>query len=297
MSTAVHLEILYRAADGVGESLQWMAEERALYWVDITGRAIKRLEANSGHFDQWTTPGMPAAIVPRQAGGAVVAIDRRLAIFDYGDHYETLLTPEPDLPGNRLNEAAADPQGRLWVGTMENNVAPDGSPLSIEGRKGSLYVVDGSGTCRRAGEHLYGITNTLVWRDRTFITADTLAGELYVFDYDPDTGTIANRRLYCGEPGHPDGSCLDRDGYLWNARFGDGCLLRIDPDGRVDRVVPVPVRNPTTCCFGGEGLATLFVTSSRYGLDPAYVADHPDEGALMALDVGVAGAPTFRYAG
>ena len=210
MSAAVHLEILYRAADGVGESLQWIAEEKALCWVDITGHAIKRLEPGSRRFDRWTTPGMPAAIVPRQAGGAVVAIGRRLAGFDYGDRYETLLTPEPDLPGNRLNEAAADPLGRLWVGTMENNVAPDGSPSPISGRKGSLYVVDGSGTCRRASEHLYGITNTLVWRDRTFITADTLAGELYAFDYDPDTGAIADRRLYCGEPGHPDGSCLDR---------------------------------------------------------------------------------------
>lgn len=297
MSAAVHLQIIHQAEDGVGESLQWISEEGALYWVDITGRAIKRLEPESGRFNRWTTPGMPAAIIPRQGGGAVVAVDQRLALFDYGDRFETFSTPEPHLRRNRLNEAAADPQGRLWVGTMENNVAPDGSPLSIEGRKGSLYVIDSSGSCRRASEHLYGITNTLVWRDRTFITADTMAGELYAFDYDPDTGAIANRRLYCAEPGHPDGSCLDRDGYLWNARFGDACLLRIAPDGRVDRVVPVPVRNPTTCCFGGDGLATLFVTSSRYGLDPAYVADHPDEGALMGLDVGVAGAPTYRFAG
>lgn len=294
---AGHIEILYRAADGVGESLQWIAEERALYWVDITGRAIKRLEPDTGRFDRWATPGMPAAIVPRRTGGAVVAIDRRLALFDFGDRFATLVTPEPDLPGNRLNEAAADPQGRLWVGTMENNLAPDGSPSPIAGRKGSLYVIDGSGACRRASEHLYGITNTLVWRDGTFITADTLAGELYAFDYDPATGAIADRRVFCAEPGSPDGSCLDRDGYLWNARFGGGCLLRIDPRGRIDRVVPVPVRNPTTCCFGGDGLATLFVTSSRYGLDPAHVADHPDEGAVLALDVGVAGAPTFRFAG
>ena len=65
----------------------------------------------------------------------------------------------------------------------------------------------------------------------------------------------------------------------------------------MDRVVPMPVRNPTTCCFGGDDLRTLFVTSSRYGLDEAFLSEHPDEGALMALDVGVAGAATFRFAG
>ena len=165
------------------------------------------------------------------------------------------------------------------------------------GRKGSLYIVEPTGTIRRASEHMYGITNTLVWRDDVFITADTLAGELYAFDYDRPSGDIVNRRLFSAEPGNPDGSCLDRDGYLWNARFGDGCILRFDQTGAVDRVVPMPVRNPTTCCFGGDDLRTLFVTSSRYGLDEAFLSEHPDEGALMALDVGVAGAATFRFAG
>ena len=66
--------------------------------------------------------------------------------------------------------------------------------------------------------------------------------------------------------------------------------MRFDPAGRLDRVVQVPVRNPTTCCFGGDWLETLFVTSSCYGLDPAFLAEHPNEGALMALDVDVAGA-------
>ena len=297
MPTGPKIEILHRANDGVGESLQWLAEESALYWVDITGRAIKRFEPRTGRADIWATPGMPAAFVPRQRGGAVVAIDRRVAWFDFTDRFETFVVPEPDLPGNRLNEAAADPLGRLWVGTMQNNIAPDGSPSPIEGKKGALYVIDPSGTCRDASPHRYGITNTLVWRGDTFITADTTVGELYRFDFDARTGAIDNRRLFAAEPGFPDGSCLDQEGYLWNARFGAGCVMRFDPEGRLDRVVNVPVRNPTTCCFGGDGLATLFVTSSRYGLDPAFVAEHPDEGALMALDVGVAGVPTYRFAG
>ncbi len=297
MPAPIPVEIILRTRDGVGESLQWIAEERALYWVDITGGLIKRFEPETGRFDQWRAPGMPVAFVPRRGGGAVVAVDRRLTLFDFSDRFETFAIPEPDLPGNRLNEAAADPLGRLWVGTMENNIMPDGSPCAIEGRKGSLHIVAASGASRHASDHRYGITNTLVWSGDTFITADTTMGEIYAFDFDRSSGSIANRRLFSAEPGRPDGSCLDRDGYLWNARFGDACLMRFDPLGRLDRIVPMPVRNPTTCCFGGDGLRTLFVTSSCFGLDASVLAARPDEGAVMALNVGVAGDPTFRFAG
>jgi sugar lactone lactonase YvrE len=291
------IHILHSAADGVGESLRWIEEDHALLWVDITGQAIKRLEVRTGRCQEWPTPGFPAAIVPRQRGGAVVAIDRRVTLFDFGDCFDTLVVPEPNHPENRLNEAAVDPQGRLWVGTMQNNIAADGTPKSIEGRKGSLYRIETSGECHRACEDVFAITNTLVWRDRTMITADTLAGELYAYDYEPTSGHIGNRRLFAAEPGYPDGSCLDAEGYLWNARFGDSCLLRFDLQGQLDRVVRLPVRNPTSCCFGGEGLRTLFVTSARFGLGPEFLLGHPNEGALLALDAGVTGARTYRFEG
>jgi sugar lactone lactonase YvrE len=129
------------------------------------------------------------------------------------------------------------------------------------------------------------------------ITADTLAGELYAYDYEPTSGHIGNRRLFAAEPGYPDGSCLDAEGCLWNARFGDSCLLRFDTQGLLDRVVRLPVRNPTSCCFGGDGLRTLFVTSARFGLDSDHLAGHPNEGAVLALDAGVAGGRTYRFAG
>ena len=297
MPTEPVIEILHRAADGVGESLRWIDEDGALLWTDITGRRIKRLEIRSGQYEEWKTPGFPAAIVPRRKGGAVVAIDRRVALFDFGDRFETFVVPEPQLPENRLNEAAADPSGRLWVGTMQNNIASDGSPRPIEGRKGALYIIDASGRCRRASDDAFGITNTLIWRDRVFITADTAAQELYAYDYEPETGHIDNRRLFAAGEGYPDGSCLDAGGCLWNARFGGGCLLRFDPLGRLDRAVRLPVRNPTSCCFGGDELRTLFVTSARFGLQADYLAAHPDEGGVLALDVGVGGAPAYRFAG
>lgn len=291
------IEVLFRAENGVGESLRWIAEDGALLWTDITGKIIQRLELNSGRRQQWKTPGFPAAIVPTRNGQAVVAVDNWVARFDFGDRFETFVTPEPDLPDNQLNEAAVDPNGRLWVGTMQNNIHPDGSPKPISGQKGSLYVIEPSGECRRACDEKFGITNTLAWRGRALITADTVAEKLYVYDYDPESGRIDNRQVFSAEPGYPDGSCLDEDGYLWNARFGGGRLVRFDPTGRVDRIVELPVRNPTSCCFGGDRLQTLFVTSARFGLAPEHIAANPDEGSLLALDVGCRGAETHRFAG
>src|SRR5580700_3849318 len=128
--------------------------------------------------------GFPGRHCAPSASGSVVALGPRVTLFNFGDRFDTLVVPEPNHPENRLNEAAADPQGRLWVGTMQNNIAADGTPQPIEGRKGSLYRIEASGECRRACDDAFAITNTLVWRDRTMITADTLAGELYAYDYE-----------------------------------------------------------------------------------------------------------------
>ena len=113
MATESVIDIVHRAADGVGESLRWIEEDHALLWVDITGQAIKRLEVRTGRYDEWQTPGFPAAIVPRQRSGAVVAIGRRVTLFNFGDRFDTLVVPEPNRPENRLNEAAADPLGQI----------------------------------------------------------------------------------------------------------------------------------------------------------------------------------------
>jgi sugar lactone lactonase YvrE len=93
--------------------------------------------------------------------------------------------------------------------------------------------------------------------------------------------------------GLPDGSCVDAEGHLWNAEYGGHRITRYAPDGRADRTIVLPVTNPTCCCFGGEDLGTLYVTSAAQRLtDPATI-----EGSLLALDVGVRGLPESAFAG
>jgi sugar lactone lactonase YvrE len=177
---------------------------------------------------------------------------------------------------------------------MRNNVGRDGNNLEGEfGTAGKLFQVDGD------GRHLVmqtgiGISNTICWSPRAdrFYFADTVTNETWVFDFDVSSGKISNKRPFLKdfERGKPDGSAVDQDGYLWNARYGGGCVVRIAPDGTVDRIVELPASNITTCAFGGDGLKTLYITSARNG------DGKPErlEGSLFAMAVETPGLPENR---
>ena len=136
--------------------------------------------------------------------------------------------------------------------------------------------------------------------DRTFYFADTRAYTIWAFDCDLAEGRSSNQRVFAqtSAPARPDGSCVDAEGFVWNAHFAGACLVRYTPDwARADRVVELPVAHPTSrCCFGGERLDALFVTSAS---DPLLTGQRgsPVCGKLLSLDVGVRGLPEPAFAG
>ena len=143
--------------------------------------------------------------------------------------------------------------------------------------------------------------NGIAWsRDAaTMYVADTRRGVIDAFAFDVDDGALGGRRVFADLAslhGGPDGACLDRDGYLWSAIFDGGCLLRLDPTGRIDRVLRLPVSKPTSCAFGGPDYCTLFVTTASRGLSAPRLAAEPLAGRVLALDVGVGGFAPERFA-
>jgi sugar lactone lactonase YvrE len=182
---------------------------------------------------------------------------------------------------------------------MQNNIGPHGEDLPITQKSGALYRMEADGRSEMVVAPV-GISNTLVWDEHRhwLYFADTMAGVITKFDWDPPTGHLANPRVFArpNEHGHPDGSALDSEGCLWNARWGGSCLIRYRIDGTIDRIVPVPVTNPTSCVFGGPGLQTLFVTSARAGLTQAQIEANPLEGALLMTKSEVPGQPCTRLA-
>ena len=290
------------AKDGLGEGCFWDGRTGALWWLDI-GRDGRLHRYTSGSGEHRTFEGFhfPTAMAGRRDGTLVVATIDGIAFFDPETaHYRIVAHPGPEPEGNRPNDGAADPAGRFLIGTMQQNIGADGADLPVARDSGRLYRIEPDlGITAIAAD--IGISNSPIWSPdgRVFYFADTKAQVIYAYDYDVDTGVIANRRVFSEETayGFPDGSAMDAEGCLWNARWDAGVILRFTPAGTIDRVVPVPVSRPTCCCFGGEDLSTLYVTSSRRNLSAEALEMQPDAGGVFALEVGVVGLPRNLFAG
>ncbi|MGB3877173.1 MAG: SMP-30/gluconolactonase/LRE family protein [Shinella zoogloeoides] len=293
------VEPCFEARNIVGESLVWDDRENALWWVDIVGRRIHRFRPDNAVHESWNTPDLVTSIGLRRDGGAILGLRRSLVLFDFAETFRTVCEIEPGQPGNRLNEGVVGPDGCFWIGTMQNNIAPDGSPQEITASTGRIYRYTPDGTLHVQSDDVFGITNTFVWTvDGRFITADTLKNAVFSYAFDPTKKRLSDRKpLLCGFPqGVPDGSCLDEEGFIWNCRVAGGaCIIRLSPEGTVDRVVDLPCSSPTSCTFGGPNLDILYVTSARFGLTAGHLKANPLEGAVFAVKTGHRGLPVNRF--
>jgi sugar lactone lactonase YvrE len=272
----------------------WDSSTAALYFVDIAGMLACRLDTRG--LTQWHLGEPVSAFIPTEQGDALLTLASgvyRLDLASPTDHPRLRLFSQPDrTPGNRANESRCDARGRLWLGTMQNNIGPDGQDLPVERDSGSLFVLEGA-NAMPVLEGL-GIPNTLAWSDdgRYLYSADSKAGQLWRYALDADGLPGARETWAEPGPGVPDGSAMDAEGYLWNARWGGGCLLRYAADGRIDQHIALPVSHPTSCVFGGPDLRTLYVTSAR----PNEGAG-PLDGAVLFTRLEVSGRPGHRFKG
>ena len=274
------------AGDWTGEGALWHAQEKAVYWVDIGRFLIHRFEPATQNVRNWffSEPVCALGLTDRP-DTLIVAMASKVILWQpANDARADFANPEHGRAGVRLNDGRPDPAGNFWVGSMHFG---EGAETGV----GKLFRVHADGTCTTEKTDI-GISNTFCWSpDHTrFYFGDTVANTISVWDYDLRTGRIANERpFFTGfERGGPDGSAMDREGYLWNARYGGACVVRVTPDGEIDRIVEMPVSNVTTCTFGGPQLKTLFITT-------AFRPDQRLSGGLYALAVDVPGLPENRF--
>lgn len=297
--TEVPVTCLVDSQDKLGEGCFWDAETQCLWWLDvILPSAIHRLHVASGAYRKWTFSEMVTAMAKRRDGTLVVGSHRGINIFDPATGALKPLTRlEPDKPLNRGNDGACDAVGQFWFGTMMNNIGEGGADLPITASTGTLFRIAADGTAQ-AMEHGIGVSNGPCWSpdNRIFYFTNSRAQIIWAYDFDLDGGTISNRRVFSDtrDFGHPDGATVDRDGYLWSARWEGSCVLRIDPKGRIDRIVPMPAKRVTNVCFGGAALDTLYVTTSRLHVETPRL---PLQGGLFCFDPGVTGFEKHAFAG
>jgi sugar lactone lactonase YvrE len=282
--------------DRCGEGAVWHAAHAAVYWTDITRFLIHRFTLADQSVQSWFFD-EPATAITLTDRDDVLTVVLASGVFLWepaGDIRHKHRFHLEGWPKVRLNDGRADPRGSLWVGSMRNNVNPDGTTGEAGGKDGILFRLDTDqrvAICRKD----IGISNTLAWSpdQRHFYFADTLLNTVWSYDYDPATGEISNEKPFLEgfERGLPDGSTVDSEGYLWNCRFAGGCIVRVAPNGKIDRVIEMPVTNVTTCTFGGADLKTLYITTAGAGAPPTERL----AGGLYSLQSEVPGLPENQF--
>jgi len=289
----MEVQCVLEAAAGTGESPVWSEVEQALYWVDIPGCALHRLDPSTGDNATWAMPAQIGCVALREGGGLLVALQTGLFGFEPGEGTLQPLADPPFDPARAcFNDGRCDRQGRFWVHDMALPPAPSGQ----------LYRVDRDHRVHpMAAGTMVGNGLAFSPDGRTLYHSDSHRSvqTIWAWDLDPADGTIGNRRVFATThdvAGRPDGAAIDADGCYWTAANDGWQLIRYTPQGKVDRTIRLPVRRPTMLAFGGRELDVIFVTSMQPGADDP-PADQPLAGGLFALAVGIKGLPEPRFAG
>lgn len=276
----------------LGEGPLWSSRENALYWLDIVNRTIHRWHPSSGKRDTTVFSQMVSALVQCDDGRFIGAVEDGLAFIDFENgEFEIIVNPLPDRT-MRFNDASADRRGRLWTGTM---LRENQKPVA------SFYKLSNDLTLSEMEKGL-SLSNGIGFSpdDTVLYLSDSVQNSVYAYDFDIDSGTIANqRRLIYVDPekdGYPDGLTVDAEGFIWLCHYDGWKVTRHAPDGTVVDVIETPVPRPTSCIFGGTELATLYITSAIEDLTEAQLAEAPMSGDVFSAKPRVGGLsePVFR---
>ena len=279
-----------------------MAEESAIYWVDIKSHRVHRLEPETGRKDAWEMPDQIGFLAPRADGGFAAGLKDGLAFLelplDGGPNdsrqdarIEYFARPDSHGPENRFNDAKVDAKGRLWAGSMHDAESES---------TGKLYRVNADRKPHIADEN-YIITNGPAFspQGKTLYHTHSPHRLIYAFDLNEDGG-LSNKREFIRIPdqdGYPDGMTTDAEGRLWVCHWAGFRVSAFSPEGDLERVIELPVPNVTSCAFGGPNLDELYITTARKGLSHEELEQYPLAGALFRARPDVTGMAPGRFAG
>ncbi|HEY4162252.1 MAG TPA: SMP-30/gluconolactonase/LRE family protein [Dongiaceae bacterium] len=293
----MEVRCIYEARSALSESALWSPREKALYWLDQMRPEIHRLDPVTGKdvkFDLDLPPQLGGLVPHKDGGMALAAADGITILSQDMKSRRTVANPIAGMPHVSFNDAKCDRQGRLWAGTTDR--------METEAI-GQLYRIDADGQATSFAEG-FVCSNGPSFSPDGRVMYHTCSHErvIHAYDIDARTGTASNRRLFATvdpSAGVPDGSTVDAEGYLWSTHWGGSRVTRYAPNGRIDREIEMPVKNATSCAFGGDNLDTLFITTASIEfdngrwvfMDKAGFDAAPMTGGIFAIDVGVKGIP------
>ena len=271
-------ETVVECACDLGEGPTWDAARQRLLWLDIDGQVLHQLSVD-GHHTAVAIDQRVSAVVPDVEGHLVAVAGLKVARLGPDGRVGAVLATLPPDGDGLSNDARCDPQGRLWVGTVDRS----GEMLA------GLFCVSPDGTIRQVRDRV-ALSNGIDWSPdgRTCYYVDSLLHRVDKLQLDDDGFPVRTETLVEIDA-IPDGLSVDAEGGVWVALWDGGAVHRYSPTGSLDRTVEVPGGFITSCAFGGLEGTTLFITSARGGLPEADLRSQPHAGALFGVDVGVAG--------
>ena len=285
LSLETEASILVAAGATLGEGPVWYRETGELFWVDIEGCRLSSVQPGSLRQRNWQFDGMVGAVIPTKGKNFILAHEKGLLRFNpvngKTEPLQLLVNEDPRL---RFNDGKCGPDGNLWIGTMDKELAAGaGNLYKIEKNLQVSTVLSGT-----------SVSNGMAWtRDHKYYYIDSATFEVWKFDYHPETAEIYNKEVAIRIPedhGAADGMCIDLEGKLWIAHWGGNCVRRWDPDsGRVIGRISVKAPHVTSCCFGGETMNTLYITTARSGLSKQELEEFPLSGGLFYCELPVQG--------
>ena len=263
----------------LGEGPVWDARKQALYWVDIEGDGLHCFIPSTDERKQWPIGEMVGAGVPTERGNLLLALETGLATFDLETEtlirHHALKNTDPKM---RYNDGKVGPNGNFWIGSMHKDTRPG---------LGSFYRVDRNLNVEEKIGNT-SISNGMAWTsdNKGFYYSDTATYKIWRFEHNIENGQISDREVAFTIPenyGGADGMCIDSEDMLWVAHWGGHCIRRWHPGtGEVLETVEVAAPHVTSCCFGGENLDTLYITTARSGLTAPQLKEFPFSGGLFA---------------
>ncbi|PGH40674.1 MAG: hypothetical protein CRN43_01565 [Candidatus Nephrothrix sp. EaCA] len=272
-----------------GESPVWDAGGGCLYWVDLLKGFLHKGNIQTGEVKSYDAGCSVGVLAVRQSGGLIMATGKGIGFWSETESKLQILHPLQNADRTRFNDGAVDAQGRFFAGTMAHR---GDSPLGV------LYRVD-KNLCLRKMEESLLIPNGMGWSEdnQTFYLTDTNKHVIYSYDYDMATGDISNRIPFIefGKDEFPDGMCMDRQGSFWVAMWGGGKINKFGKNGQKQEEFILPVKYPTSCCFGGSEMKTLFIATSSLPLSEEEKESNPWAGKVLKLDTPRVGKKQFLF--
>ncbi|KAM3960058.1 regucalcin isoform 1-T2 [Aphomia sociella] len=287
----------------LGEGPHWDSDDQSLYFVGTYDHTVHKYVPATGRHTRTKLDGRTSFIIPIEGKRHhfAVGLERKVVelVWTGEDNgasvLRTIVEVEEEFPGNRFNDAKADPRGRLFAGTMGGEYAPGQFHL----KRGSLYRIDPDGKAHKLDDKI-DISNGLCWdvARKAFYFADSFEYAIRRYDYDIDTGDISNPKIIFnykdqGLEGIPDGMTIDTDGNLWVANFDGHRVLKIDPlAGKLLEKIRIPALQVTSVTFGGPTFEQMYVTTAR--LNRGTEQKPPAGSTFLLSDLGVKGYPNLN---